>query len=935
MSDINVQTFSGKVNISNNLKVGQGHLFVDTLNNQVGLNTNTPAASLHVNGNTFVNTDLRVGTKVLIDSGATDSNVIEVTNGNIKAEFLHGDGSNITSISADNIDGTLSQWTGAVGSSIYYAENVGIGLTNPQFKLDVNGDANVGVLTATFLSGDGSNITNIVSSQWEGDPGNPIYYDGNVGIATSSAPTRTLEVGSNLYVEDAGSNVLVVDGNVAVDSISVGDFTIVASQGLDHVTNENNTTTQVVQFNHPTTGFITAANAVIGGTLSLQNFALSQSYGLENVTDVNNTTGDTIVSSNATTGFQSTANVSVGRDALVTGNVTVGKDLTVTEEATFSSNVTITKDLEVSGNVTNLDVLSNLNLLSVSNVVSIKKDSNVVTEFNRSKKLIKYPRVALTSAAQTVSGYEGYFTSQDSSTLNNLSSRQAWGFFDSVTNPNDASGGPHIVNATDRFDSSGNYIGGDTFAGISGDWITIQLPVKIQLSRVHTWSRYGHQRNPVDATILGSLDGTNWTTIALWSGRDFTYNHPNPYDIQTNEYYNYFAFVFEKIESSSSGKYINFNEIELFGVPEYDPDAAGVDVKVASYPNVPNTDWLEVYYDAKESSSYPGTGGTVVDLSGNGRNGVLGGVTFDNGEIKAFDFSGAYTSNVTTSDHGLGTGDVTYSMAYWFKRTAVAGSYDYIVMLGDGGVARSSILMWINNNQLHLDHWSASIKYQEQIILNKWYHVVAGHKGGVTPNVQNDFIYIDGKLSSIFGGGTEGNFTLAGSKLTLGSEHNGTTEYFNGKIANFRLFNRALTSDEVWQLYSYQKEYFGHGDLSMTLKAGRLGIGTSEPRATLDVKGTFQAGNSPLRFFVLSGTHPNPLATQYVSLPTDLIGSKIISITGMTFQTNGDGLPFERHSESSSWEVDVYFNSGLNQFVMGSHGSGCPGKNWKMYVVTT
>src|SRR5210317_982104 len=121
MSDINVQTFSGKVNISNNLKVGQGHLFVDTLNNQVGLNTNTPAAGLHVNGNTFVNTDLRVGTKVLIDSGATDSNVIEVTNGNIKAEFLHGDGSNITSISADNIDGTLSQWTGAVGSSIYYA----------------------------------------------------------------------------------------------------------------------------------------------------------------------------------------------------------------------------------------------------------------------------------------------------------------------------------------------------------------------------------------------------------------------------------------------------------------------------------------------------------------------------------------------------------------------------------------------------------------------------------------------------------------------------------------------------------------------------------------------------------------------------------------------------------------------------------------------
>ena len=91
------------------------------------------------------------------------------------------------------------------------------------------------------------------------------------------------------------------------------------------------------------------------------------------MTDVDNTTRDTIVSSNATTGFQSTANVSVGEGRTGHGNVTVGKDLTVSEEATFSSNVTIAEDLEVSGNVTNLDVLSNVNLLSVSNVVSIRR----------------------------------------------------------------------------------------------------------------------------------------------------------------------------------------------------------------------------------------------------------------------------------------------------------------------------------------------------------------------------------------------------------------------------------------------------------------------------------------------------------------------------------------------------------------------------------
>jgi hypothetical protein len=209
---------------------------------------------------------------------------------------------------------------------------------------------------------------------------------------------------------------------------------------------------------------------------------------------------------------------------------------------------------------------------------------------------------------------------------------------------------------------------------------------------------------------------------------------------------------------------------------------------------------LEVYYDAK---NYSGSG-DVQDETANNRDAEMN-ATFDNGEIKAFNFSGAYTSNVTTSDHGLGTGDVTYTMSYWFKRTAVAGTYDYLVILGTGGTAYSSSLMWINNNQLTLDHWGSALRVLEPIVLDKWYHVVAGHRGGVTPSLTNDFIYINGKQVTPQITQTAAPFTLAGSKL-----------------------------------YAYQKEYFEHGDLGMTLKAGRLGIGTSEPRAMLDVRGVIK-----------------------------------------------------------------------------------------------
>ena len=947
MSDINVQTFSGKVNISNNLKVGQGHLFVDTLNNQVGLNTNTPAAGLHVNGNTFVNTDLRVGTKVLIDSGATDSNVIEVTNGNIKAEFLHGDGSNITSISADNIDGTLSQWTGAVGSSISYAENVGIGLTNPQFKLDVNGDANVGVLTATFLHGDGSNIANIVSSQWEGSPGDPIYYDGNVGIATTSAPTRTLEVGSNLYVEDAGSNVLVVDGNVAVDSISVGDFTIVASQGLDHVTNENNTTAQVVQFNHPTTGFITAANAVIGGTLSLQNFALSQSYGLENVPDVNNTTGDTIVSSNATTGFQSTANVSVGRDALVTGNVTVGKDLTVTEEAAFSSNVTIAKDLEVSGNVTNLDVLSNVNLLSVSNVVSIKKDSNVVAEFPRSKKLIKYPRVALSTNAGNHSalgsGYtqDGYTVKVSSELTTTLTGTKAF------TNTNLDNADTWISDQLKY--SSGIPVSNTTNVnkfGQNGEWLEIKLPNKIKLSSTRIFSRrtYVTERNDT-ADIWASNTGTDgdWVKLTTINFNDtYTDVIPMVAEIDTQNYYSYFAIQITEV-GWNGGTYVNIGEWELFGLPEYDPDAAGMDVKVTSYPNVPNTDWLEVYYDAKESSSYPGTGGTVVDLSGNGNNGTLTNVTVSDG---AFVFNGTSSLLESSTTITNSTGDIPHTFSLWVKPSD--GDLDdtgnhYLIAYGtELNTGKWSGISISNKRFASVIHASV-VRIGPEIRVGEWYHIVLNYKSGGIHNSDRFDFFINGSrinTSALSTAGSQaGSATLnlsSPAKLVLGGLFNGS-ERSSSTIANTRLFNRVLTQDEVWQLYAYQKEYFGHGDLGMTLKAGRLGVGTSEPRVALDVRGGIHANGGqswPIPCAIFSNVTPSNTGSTYyennigttqvnynkISLE-DPSGTIQASVGSPNITLNRIGM-YEFHTESSLKLQSGAGSSHIGHAIIGAGVSG-------------
>jgi hypothetical protein len=109
-SDINVQTFSGKVNITSNLLVGDSHLFVDTINNRVGLVTNTPAAGLHVNSNAYVHTNFRVGSGIVMNE----------TSGLITAGSFVGDGSGL-----DHILNNIS-----VGATATSGTSVGVTVTD-------------------------------------------------------------------------------------------------------------------------------------------------------------------------------------------------------------------------------------------------------------------------------------------------------------------------------------------------------------------------------------------------------------------------------------------------------------------------------------------------------------------------------------------------------------------------------------------------------------------------------------------------------------------------------------------------------------------------------------------------------------------------------------------------------------------------------------
>ena len=553
-----------------------------------------------------------------------------------------------------------------------------------------------------------------------------------------------------------------------------------------------------------------------------------------------------------------------------------------------------------------------VDLQYTSNTAKLEANSNVVTEFSRSKKLIKYPRVALTSAAQTESGYEGYFVSQDSATLNSTSNRQAWAFFDIEGSDGTSPASPHLVSSsTDRFDSNGTYTGGDSLANVSGDWIYIRLPDKIQLQSVALWARYGGDRNPIDATVLGSLNGTNWSVLGSWKNAQFESGGSTSFTINSIQYYDYIGFVFEKIEASSSGRYVNFHEIDLYGVPEYDPEAHGTDVTVKSYPNVPNTDWLEVYYDAKGlsngavSSPISGLGGTTISGS------ILGDPQVSN-EAFVFDGSGdAIVSGATSL-----TGNPPLSYSVWFKTNSIISSgSNSIVMIGyaastesigfrivspaEGGTYRFYVYGGATNESI-----TTTIVPE----LGIWTHATVVYDG------LNSKLYIDGQFT-LRNTNTSTTLNLdSGAKVALGNyitangALEGNTRDYDGSIANFRLFNRALTSDEIYQLYAYQKEDFGHGDLSMTLKAGRLGIGTSEPKAALDVRGpvifTGRPNFTESLFFYTGNTPTNYYASTYKNRHGFYLNTLIPSNSHIgNYGTGGDNQVFTESSYGGGNEL--------------------------------
>ena len=230
-------------------------------------------------------------------------------------------------------------------------------------------------------------------------------------------------------------------------------------------------------------------------------------------------------------------------------------------------------------------------------------------------------------------------------------------------------------------------------------------------------------------------------------------------------------------------------------------------------------DGLVLALDAADRNSYPGTGTTVYDLSGDQYNGTLvNGMSFDSEAGGCFVGDGT-NDNITYAASAESKGTLTNSITYecWVKRTGTSADVlprlmstdasDYCALFLDSSGAGE--LRWYIN----IGGSTKSKIYSTGIALNEWTHVVgtAEYDGSST---FSQVLYVNGtSVASTINGSATGNWGDGTSRaFAIFSNVESTVQNnncLNGKLGPARVYNKFLTSSEVLQNYNATKTRFG------------------------------------------------------------------------------------------------------------------------------
>ena len=282
-------------------------------------------------------------------------------------------------------------------------------------------------------------------------------------------------------------------------------------------------------------------------------------------------------------------------------------------------------------------------------------------------------------------------------------------------------------------------------------------------------------------------------------------------------------------------------------------------------------DELVAYYDATNPKSYSGSGNTVYDLSGNGRNGTLtNGVAYSSNNRGYFVFDGSNDYIDCSTIPSTFWVDNSWSVAIWINFDRVD--------VGDQGLigTNGSLCLIERSATAYLGLWGNDSSSVTTLKTNTWYHIVFCYNN--LNYLQRIFINgaldrsVTGAKSNLIGTGTN----IGRVPFAFG--------YFKGEIASALFYNRNLSPQEIRSLF---------------LSTAQKYIKKSEPFVTDGLIFHLDA-SSPTSF---SGSG----STVWADLSSSYAHGKLYS--GPTFTSeNGGGIVFDGTDDYFTTDTATAFN---------------------------
>ena len=306
--------------------------------------------------------------------------------------------------------------------------------------------------------------------------------------------------------------------------------------------------------------------------------------------------------------------------------------------------------------------------------------------------------------------------------------------------------------------------------------------------------------------------GFDATGLEWWNGPDedlgYVIAEPVPGDTQPTPVIGVSGSVgFFRSDTLTEGSFIGLADI-IAGPSGGGPFATGTDAKTwlnnngywTSYSSVVTTG-LKVYLDALNPASYPGSGTTWYDLSGNGNDVSMqnsGSITWSPGPTGYFSTVGNGWFNRTSASN-VPTGNSPYTLSAWVQLGSSWNGNGFMSIGPFGNGNEANAFRAGSTNQLLNYWWGNDLSVNISVSpTNGWFNAVAKYDGTTRS------IWVNGVLA--------GSDTPVGHNVTSSDIQISKTagnEYLQGNIAQALIYNVALSGSEILANFNASKSRFG------------------------------------------------------------------------------------------------------------------------------